>query len=444
MSLSTACSSSLISVDTACTALIMRRCDVAIAGSAALRLPQASGYLYREGGTWSADGRCRPFDATASGWIAGNGGGVVVLKRLDDAIADRDRIYAVISGIGVNNDGADKISFAAPSTSAQLAAITDAINDAGLPSTDVGYIEAHGSGTVLGDPIEVLALTKAYDAAGGVAPGCGLGGVKANLGHMACAAGMAGLIKTALVLHHQTIPPQTNFTEPNSLLQLDASGFTIYRRPHRPDAGIKAAAVTSLGMGGTNAHMILTAGPPGPRHRPEPANRDYVLPMSARTPEELREVAASLRRHLLSHDVRIDDLAFTLAHGRTEMPVTAAVRARTIDEASTALKSLEPGTDQAHQSVDEDDLGSAVKITLPGYPLHRTRHWIDAIPPAATQSPQHHERPAELLEEVRGVSGLPGYRWPGPRRRLQRLRGIVEWRWRSWTRSRSASVPPSV
>ncbi|RSM61931.1 polyketide synthase [Kibdelosporangium aridum] len=169
MSISTACSSSLVCVDTACTALIMRRCDVAIAGAAALRLPQASGYLYREGGTWSRDGRCRPFDASASGWIAGNGGGAVVLKRLADAVADRDRIYAVITGSGVNNDGADKISFAAPSTSAQIAVITAAIADAGVPSSDVGYVEAHGSGTVLGDPIEVTALAKAYAAAGGVA-----------------------------------------------------------------------------------------------------------------------------------------------------------------------------------------------------------------------------------------------------------------------------------
>ncbi|RSM61930.1 hypothetical protein DMH04_53530 [Kibdelosporangium aridum] len=217
---------------------------------------------------------------------------------------------------------------------------------------------------------------------------------------MACAAGMAGLIKTALVLHHQTIPPQANLAEPNPLLQLDSSGFTIYRGAHRPDAGIKAASVTSLGMGGTNAHMILTAAPARPIHRPEPADTAYLLPVSARTSRDLRAMTANLRRHLLTHDVRIDDLAYTLTHGRTRFPVSATVRARTIDEAVVALDHLQQATDQPDHVVARDDFAPAVKIALPGHPLHRKRHWVDAPRQAATQ-PSRRDAPAgALLDEV--------------------------------------------
>jgi acyl transferase domain-containing protein len=272
----TACSSSLVGVDAACTALAMGRCDTAIAGGVSVRVPQPVGYVYAEGGTFSRDGHCRPFDAAASGWIVGNGAAAVVLKRLADAITDRDRIYAVIRGSGVNNDGADKISFAAPSTSAQIDAITQAIAGSGVPATDIGYVEAHGTGSALGDPIELDALARAYASAGGVAAGCGLGSIKANVGHLDTAAGITGLIKTVLVLHHQSIPPQINYTTPNPLICLDRSGFTVYDRLHSPQSPLKAAAVSALGMGGTNVHMILSAAPgTETSSRPAPAERDY-------------------------------------------------------------------------------------------------------------------------------------------------------------------------
>lgn len=404
----TACSSSLVAVDAACTALTLGRCDVAITGAVALRLPQPGGYVYADGGVWSKDGHCRPFDADASGWVAGNGGGVVVLKRLADAVADRDRIYAVIRGIGVNNDGADKTSFTAPSTSAQIAVINRAIADARIPTSGIGYIEAHGSGTPLGDPLEVMALAKAYTTAGGLAPGCGLGGIKANLGHMASAAGIASLIKTALVLHHQTIPPQINCSQPNPLLQLDRSGLVIYDRRHTPAAPLRAAAVTSLGMGGTNAHMILTAAETPDRHRPAPAEQDYLLPLSARSQTDLHECAEQLHHHLITHDIRIDDLAYTLTHGRARFSTTTVLRARTMNQAQEALRQCldQPAAPSAPQDEElpEDALPHAVKIPLPGYPLHPELHWInppstDARASSTPQDPAGDRRPVGDLQD---------------------------------------------
>ncbi|MFI8829241.1 beta-ketoacyl synthase N-terminal-like domain-containing protein [Streptomyces sp. NPDC053431] len=405
----TACSSSLVAVDAACTALTLGRCDAAVTGAVALRLPQPAGYVYSDGGVWSKDGHCRPFDADASGWVAGNGGGVVVLKRLADAVADRDRIYAVIRGVGVNNDGADKTSFTAPSTSAQVAVINRAIADARIPTSQIGYVEAHGSGTPLGDPLEVTALVKAYTAAGGLAPGCGLGGIKANLGHMASAAGIASLIKTALILHHQAIPPQINCSQPNPLLQLDSAGLVLHDRPHTPATPLQAAAVTSLGMGGTNAHMILTATPP-PTPRPAPNDADYPLFLSARNQADLHESAENLYRHLLTHDVRIDDLAYTLARGRARFNTATLLRARTIGQAQEALRRYlaQPTAPTASQDdgISEDALPHAVKIPLPGYPLHPEPHWISppttttaAAPSGTTQGPSSDQQPVGNLQD---------------------------------------------
>ena len=407
----TACSGALVAVDAACTALAMGRCDTAIAGAISLRLPQPAGYIYTEGGTFSRDGHCRPFDASASGWVAGNGTAVVVLKRLSDAVADRDRIYASISGIGINNDGSDKTSFAAPSTSAQIAAIAQAVAGAGIPTSDVGYIEAHGSGTSLGDPIEVNALAKAYANSGGVAAGCGLGSVKANLGHLDAAAGIASLVKTALVLHHQSIPPQINYVTPNPLLRLDQTGFTIYDRLHTPRTPLKAAAVSSLGMGGTNVHLILTAAP-RTRPRPAPAERDYELRLSARTDTDLRQMAHDLYRHLGTQQVRIDDLAYTLARGRAHWPSTVTLRARTIDQTRDALRRYldKPSAPSPAPPSEMADLADAVKIALPGYPLHRERHWIASSTPCRpvpTPAGRYAEEEAgtagDLVDQITGI-----------------------------------------
>ena len=390
----TSCASSLVAVDAACTSLLTGRCDVAVVGAAVLRIPYPSGYMHTDGALMSRDGHCRPFDAAASGFVPGNGCAVLVLKRLRDATADRDRVYASISGVGVNNDGADKTSFTAPSTSGQIGAITQALQRCDVPSTDIGFAEAHGSGTALGDPIEVNALAKAYAAAGGVAQGCGLGSVKANVGHFSSASGVVGLVKAALVLHHQVIPPQINYTTPNPYLALEHSGFTIYDRAHRPEGGIAAAAVSSLGVGGTNAHMVLSAAKPSTKPRPAPAERAYELVLSARTEADLRTMADELDHHLATHEVRIDDLAYTLAHGRSTYRQTAVVRATTIAEARTALRDITPGA-RGH---DIGELPHAVKIPLPGYPLAPARHWIDA--PGHEAPPQQAAATGDLLDQV--------------------------------------------
>jgi 3-oxoacyl-(acyl-carrier-protein) synthase/thioesterase domain-containing protein/acyl carrier protein len=405
-----ACSSSLIGVDMACTALMLGRCDVAVAGAAAVRLPQPSGYLYAEGGLASKDGHCRPFDTAASGFVGGNGAAVAVFKRLEDAVADRDRIYAVIRGIGINNDGADKISYAAPSTSGQMDAIAQAIAAAGLPSTAIGYVEAHGSGTALGDPIEIDALARAYAGAGGLAATCGLGCIKANVGHMAAAAGIAGLVKAALVLHHQLMPPQINYEQPNPLLELEQSGLVIHDRVHHPEAPLAAAAVSSLGVGGTNAHVILAAPPPVDGRGPA-AEREYELPLSARDERGLVEVADRLNRHLGEHEVRIDDLAYTLAHGRASLGTTVRLQARDLEEAQAALERfLDDPRAGATPAAIADDLPGAVKIALPGYPLHPERHWIAAPqqdsperPRDVTAAPVSQAREGDLVDRVAAI-----------------------------------------
>jgi phthiocerol/phenolphthiocerol synthesis type-I polyketide synthase E len=400
----TSCSSSLVGVDAACTSLIMRRCDVAVVGAAILRIPHPSGYLLAEGGFWSRDGHCRPFDAAASGFVPGNGAAVMVLKRLTDAIADRDRIYASIRGIGINNDGADKISYTAPSTSGQIAAITQGLTYSGIAASDIGYIEAHGSGTVLGDPIEADALAKAYASAGGVAPGCGLGSLKANIGHMSPACGIAGLVKTALILRHQIIPPQINYSEPNPLLKIDQHGFTIYQRSHSPDAGLRAAAVSSLGVGGTNAHIVLSAPPQiSNGNRPVPAERPYELMLSARSTEDLKVIAEELYGHITAHKVRIDDLAYTLTCRRTPSRVTAVLQARTIAEARQELQRFLEGPTIFTEAISTHDMGelpNAVKIPLPGYPLRPTRHWVS--PPSLGYGISHEPQATSITERSVG------------------------------------------
>ncbi|MGV0816092.1 beta-ketoacyl synthase N-terminal-like domain-containing protein [Mycolicibacterium boenickei] len=385
-----ACSSALVTVDSAVSALLAGRCDAAVAGASALRLPQPSGYRFVEGGTLSREGRTRPFDAQASGWVTGGGAAVVVLKRLADAVADRDQIYAVIKGVGVTNDGARKVSFAAPNLLAQRAAMTDAIAASGVPTTEIGYIEAHGSGTSLGDAIEIGALTQAYQAAHGFAPGCGLGSVKANIGHLDIAAGVAGLVKAVLVLRHHMLPPQINCETPNPLLRLDRTGLVLHDRLTAPTAPLKAAAVSAMGMGGTNVHIVLSAGQSAfaaGELRP-PVSRSYELQLSARNDAELVDVARSLHAHLGSHPVRIDDLAFTLNSARAIWPTGLRFQASSVENVRRSLAGFidgHPGAVTPRSTgegvQDPDNFAGAIKVDLPGYPLRRSRHWIEVEPP---------------------------------------------------------------
>jgi acyl transferase domain-containing protein len=258
-----ACSTSLLAVAQACQSLQLFQCDAALAGGVSISVPQMRGYESIDGGMVSADGHVRPFDAAANGTVFGSGCGVVVLKRLEDALADGDRIYAVIRGAGVNNDGSAKVGFTAPSIDGQAQAIMLAHANAGVTPADIGYVEAHGTATPLGDPIEFRALAKAFTAAAPHAQACRLGSLKANFGHLDAAAGVAGLIKTALALDRQEVPPQINFTAANPEIDLAASPFRIETQatPWTRTDRARMAGVSAFGVGGTNVHLVLEEAP---------------------------------------------------------------------------------------------------------------------------------------------------------------------------------------
>ncbi|WP_157880428.1 type I polyketide synthase, partial [Streptomyces katrae] len=323
LSVATACSTSLVAVHLACEALRSGECDVALAGGTEIELPYGHGYRWAPGSIYSQDGVCRPFDAKANGTVFGNGGGVVVLKLLADALADGDPVRAVIRGSAVTNDGADRVSFSAPGVDGQTRAVVEAMTVAGLGPGDVDYVEAHGTGTDIGDSIEIEALTSAYRFLaedGRPAPASvALGSVKSNIGHLGPAAGVAGLIKTVLCLEHGELVPTVHFTEPNPKLNLDATPFRVVsQRDVWPGGGERprTAAVSSFGVGGTNAHVLLEQGPAA---RPgTPADGPELLVWSARTEPAEAEVRRRLARHLTwqGEDAFVDTVS-TLRGGRT-------------------------------------------------------------------------------------------------------------------------------
>jgi acyl transferase domain-containing protein len=331
----TACSTSLVSVHLACQSLLSRECDIALAGGAAITVPQRSGYLYQEGGILSPDGRCRPFDDSAQGTVFSNGVGVVALKRLEDALADGDPICAVILGSAINNDGAQKIGYTAPSVDGQAAVIAEAQQLAGVEPETIGYVETHGTGTPLGDPIELAALTQAFGAA---EPGsCAIGTVKSNIGHLDSAAGVAGLIKTVLALQHGLIPPSLHCETPNRRFDFARSPFVVSTtaRPWPDTGGPRRAGVSSFGMGGTNAHVVLEQ---APALAPSGPDRPWqVLPLSAKTPAALRSAAARLREHLAQSEAKLADVAYTLQTARRSFEQRCAVVCRDRDDALAAL-----------------------------------------------------------------------------------------------------------
>lgn len=335
----TACSSSLVAVHLACQSLLIHESDIALAGGAAVRMLEPTGYPYEEGGISSPDGRCRPFDAGATGTVPGDGVGVVVLKRLDDAVADGDHIHAVILGSAINNDGAAKAGFTAPSPAGQTAVIAEALAVAGVDPSTIQYIEAHGTATRLGDPIEVRALAEAYGT--GPAPRL-LGSVKSNLGHLDTAAGVASLLKAVLAIEHRFIPPTLHFTTANPEAGLDRATFRVNREgeewpaaSHPPRAG-----VSSFGVGGTNVHLVLEGAPDRPAAG---ARRPWsVMPVSARTPTALDTLTAGLAGHLRTHpEAALADVAYTLQVGRAGFEYRRAVVCRDRDGAVAALAAAE-------------------------------------------------------------------------------------------------------
>jgi acyl transferase domain-containing protein/acyl carrier protein len=342
MSVLSACSSSLSALQLACQSLQLGQCDTAVAGACNVELPYARGYRWSPGDVRSADGHCRPFDASASGTIFTNGGAAVILRRLSDAIADGDDVRGILRGIGLTNDGSVKVSFSAPSVSGQARAITDAMALAGIEPAAVSFVEMHATGTALGDPVEVAALAAAYRQAGGDRLPLGsipVGSVKSNIGHTVAASGMAGLLKVLLALRHEELPPTANLGTLNPRLELERTPFvvptTVLPWPRRAGSR-RVAAVTSLGIGGTNAHLVLEE---GPAPCPTPTlGRPRVVVWSGKD-ADAEEVA---RTRLAEHFGRLDeamlaDTAATLQQGRTHHPHRAALVCGGTGEAAAAL-----------------------------------------------------------------------------------------------------------
>lgn len=315
----TGCSTSLVAVCLACQSLLTYESDMALAGGVAVKFPQQRGYIYREGRMESPDGHCRPFDAQAQGTVFGNGAGVVVLKRLEDALTDGDTLYAVIKGTALNNDGSVKVSYTAPSVDGQATVIAMAQAVAGVDPETITYIEAHGTGTRLGDPIEIAGLTKAFRAKTQAVKFCGIGSVKSNIGHLDTASGISGFIKTILALRYKIIPPSINFYSPNPEIDFSNSPFYVVTEPKPWETNNvpRRAGVSSFGVGGTNAHVVLEE---APSVEPDDASRpSQLITLSARTKTALETATQNLGRHIQLHpELSLRDVAYTLNVGRKD------------------------------------------------------------------------------------------------------------------------------
>ncbi len=344
MAIQTSCSTSLVAVGVACQSLWSHSCDMALAGGVSIAVPQKQGYYYQAGGILSPDGHCRTFDAEGQGTVVGNGVGMVLLKRLSDALADGDMIHALIKGAALNNDGSLKVGYTAPSIEGQANAIAMAQAMSGITPDTIGYVEAHGTATLLGDPIEVAALAQAFRAKTDRKGFCALGSVKSNVGHLASAAGVTGLIKAVLSLEHGLIPPSINFKKPNPQINFADSPFFVNEklRSWETDGVPRRAGVSSFGVGGTNAHVVLEQ---APVREPSGASRPYqLLLLSARTTNALENATQNLADHLTSHpELNLADVSYTQV-GRRAFPHRRVLLTPTTDtlSAAAALKSGDP------------------------------------------------------------------------------------------------------
>ncbi len=338
----TACSTSLAAAHVACRGLLNHEADMAIAGGAWVNLLHEGGYYYQAGAILSPDGHCRAFDARAAGTVIGSGVGVVVLKRLTDALADGDTIHAVIKGSAINNDGSAKAGYTAPSIEGQAEVILAAQAIAGISADTISYIEAHGTGTTIGDPIEVAALTQAFRESTERRGFCGIGSVKTNVGHLDAAAGVAGLIKTVLSLKHRTLLPSLHFEQPNPQIDFAASPFYVntVSKAWLTDSTPRRAGVSSFGIGGTNVHMIVEE---APDRAPSSASRDWqLLVLSARSPVALERAVNRLQQHLENHPEQpLADVAYTLQVGRKQFSQRAIVLCHDHEDAIAVLQNRE-------------------------------------------------------------------------------------------------------
>ncbi len=408
LSIQTACSTSLTAVCIACTHLLTYQCDVALAGGVSIYLPQRSGYLHQEGMIFSPDGHCRTFDAKAQGTVPSNGVGAVVLKRLEDAVKDRDTIYAVIRGYSLNNDGGEKISYSAPSAKGQAEVIRSAIAMAEIDPATISYAETHGTATLLGDPVEMEGLTGAFREFTDQKRFCAIGSVKSNIGHTMEAAGIAGFIKAVLAVKEKKLPPTLHFANQNPHMDLENSPFyintTLKEWPassHHP----RRACVSSFGIGGTNAHLILE----------EFMNREIIdestfpvlLTFSAKSPAALKTFSLQLGEYLKEHpEISLSDAAYSLQVGRKSFEYRRALICRSREGMLDDLADFQ-GVLAPPQTAQEEflyEVGNSwlkgekidwqafwaklnknpFRIPLPTYPFEKKKYWID--PPSKTQS----------------------------------------------------------
>ncbi|MCC5623494.1 type I polyketide synthase, partial [Nostoc sp. CHAB 5715] len=335
----TACSTSLVAVHLAIMSLLNGECDIALAGGVAINAQRKAGYLYTEGGIASPDGHCRAFDANAQGAVGGEGVGIVVLKRLEDALSDRDTIHAVIKGSAINNDGSFKVSYTAPRIDTQAKAIRTAQLIAEVEPETITYIETHGTGTALGDPIEIAALTQAFRLTTQKKGFCAIGSVKTNIGHLDAAAGIAGLIKTVLALKHKQIPPSLHFTEPNPEIDFANSPFYVNTKlaEWQSNGTPRRAGVSSFGLGGTNAHVVLEEAPVV--ETSIPSRPWQLLMLSAKTSSALETATTNLANYFQEHpDLNLADAAYTLQVGRKAFDYQRTVVCRDIQDAVNALQ----------------------------------------------------------------------------------------------------------
>lgn len=408
ITIQSACSSSLVAVHMACQSLLLGECDIALAGGVSVDVPRVSGYLYRPGGILSPDGHCRAFDAAAEGTTFGHGVGVVVLRKLSDALADGDFIRAVIRGTAVNNDGAERAGFTAPSVNGQAAAIMEALAVADIPAESITYVEGHGTATPVGDPIEVHALVRAFRTRNQRRHSCAIGSVKTNIGHLAAAAGIAGMIKTVLALQHREIPPSLHFERPNPHIDFSNTPFFVNTqlRPWTSD-GPRRAGVSSFGQGGTNAHIVLEEAP-SPPSAAQSCGR-HALVISAQTASAREQAARQLAEYLDQSPFDFADVAYTLQVGRKHFNYRRVVYANSKHEAAAALRAMNSPyvfdstcghaspvaprdfeTDDPQQRMGELWLQGAScdwrgcyagqkrrRVPLPTYPFQRRRHWVE-------------------------------------------------------------------
>lgn len=362
MAVQTACSSSLVACHLAYQSLLDYQCDMALVGGVSITTPQKNGYLYEEGGIYSPDGHCRVFDANARGTIAGSGIGVVVLKRAAEAVADGDPIYAIIKGSAMNNDGALKVGYTAPSVDGQAEVIASAYAIAEIEPSSVGYIEAHGTGTALGDPVEVAALSQVFSENTAQTSFCAIGSVKSNIGHLDAGAGVAGLIKLALALHHKQLPPSLNCDQPNPAINFSATPFYVNTQLQDwpTTAHPRRGGISSFAVGGTNVHMVLEEAPSIARRKTEP--QPQLLVLSAKTETALAAQTQQLANYLRANpSTELADIAYTLQQGRKGFGLRQALVSTSHAAAYQAL--TQPALNQVFSS---SEAAKPVNFMFPG------------------------------------------------------------------------------